>query len=109
MATISLVPGAAKGWVLYDQTGTPAVLDSHNVASVTDDSTGLFTINWDQDFANANYCAVAMVNDEGANQTFANESGTGTDHLAGSLKVVTVNLTTIVDRSRVSVAAFGDV
>jgi len=50
----------AKGWVAYDQTGTPAILDSFNVTSVSDDGTGLFTVTWETDFASTSY---AVVND----------------------------------------------
>lgn len=48
-----------KGWVTYQQTGTPAVLDSYNVTSVNDDSAGQITITWATDFADTNYCLVA--------------------------------------------------
>lgn len=44
-----------KGWVLFDGTGTIAIQDSFNVASLVDNGTGLYDINWDTDFANANY------------------------------------------------------
>ena len=35
---------SAKAWVNYDQT-IPAISDSFNVTSVTDNSTGKFTVN----------------------------------------------------------------
>lgn len=108
MATVDYARLVAKAWVLYDQTGTPAVLDSENVTSVTDIGTGLFTVNWNQDFANANYCAVTMVGDEALAQTMSNESGSGASHLAGSLGMAIRTAVGLVDRSRNGVAAFGD-
>ena len=45
-----------KAWVRYDQSsGTPVIRDSFNVASVTDVAVGRATVNWDTDFANADY------------------------------------------------------
>lgn len=47
-----------KAWISLDGTGTPAANDSYNVTSITDNGTGNYTLVWDTDFANANYCAV---------------------------------------------------
>ena len=46
-------PSAAKGWVQ----GSMAAADgaSYNVASITDNGTGDFTVNWATDFSSANY------------------------------------------------------
>lgn len=49
-----------KGWISFDgdNVGSPAVRDSYNVDSITDNGTGDWTVNWDTNFANANYCVV---------------------------------------------------
>jgi hypothetical protein len=53
-------PGVAKGWVNYDQTNT-TINSSHNVTSVTDVVTGVYTVNWDTDFSGDEvYSAVVM-------------------------------------------------
>jgi len=44
----------AKVW-LYLNMDTPAIVDSHNVSSVTDLATGHFAINFSNNMANANY------------------------------------------------------
>ena len=44
----------AQAGVCYDQT-TPQILDSQNVTSVTDRSTGFFTVNITSAFEDANY------------------------------------------------------
>ncbi|TDI97032.1 MAG: hypothetical protein E2O29_02000 [Deltaproteobacteria bacterium] len=45
-----------QGWIHYDQaSGTATLVDSYNVSSITDRGTGEATINWDIDFADANY------------------------------------------------------
>lgn len=47
-------PGAAKAWVVFDgATGT--ILDSYNIASVTRNSTGDYTINLTTPMGSANY------------------------------------------------------
>ena len=45
-----------KGWVYTFPTGT--IQDSYNVSSVSDDGTGLNTVNWDTNFNGTNYSAV---------------------------------------------------
>ncbi len=58
--TDTLVKGnIIKGWVSFNGT-TFAEKDSFNVFSLTDNGTGDYTITWDTDFANANYCVVGM-------------------------------------------------
>ena len=38
----------------------PIFNDSFNVTSITDNSTGDYTVTWDTDFASANYAVVAL-------------------------------------------------
>ena len=48
-----------KGWVSFNGTGTPTIIDSYNVSSITDLAEGKYRINWTTAFANANYVVVA--------------------------------------------------
>ena len=57
-----------KAWVNFNGTGTVAIRDSYNVSSITDNSTGQYTINFSNNMANTNYCGVATMS--------VNESGT---------------------------------
>lgn len=52
------VPGAAKAWVNFNGTGTVAIRDDLNVSSITDNGTGLYTVNFTTALANANYAVV---------------------------------------------------
>lgn len=52
----------AKAWVNFNGTGTVAIRASGNVASITDNGTGDYTINFATALADANYCAVALGN-----------------------------------------------
>lgn len=54
-ATQSLQQGLAKVWSTQSADGT-STLDSFNVTSIADTDTGKQTINFANDFANANYC-----------------------------------------------------
>jgi hypothetical protein len=49
----------AKGWCKFNGETTTAILDSHNVSSVTDNGTGSTNVNWDVDMANAHYASGA--------------------------------------------------
>ena len=109
MATVDHPRLVSKAWVYYDQTGTPAIGDSENVSSVTDNSAGSFLVNWDTDFASVNYVAFGATNDEAFQHTVIYENGATSVHAVGSCNYLTVNLSSVtVDRTRNSVVAFGD-
>ena len=58
-ATQSLQQGLAKVWVNLNGTGTIATRDSFSVASVVDNGTGAYTINFSNTMNNSNYSSVA--------------------------------------------------
>jgi len=45
----------AKAWVNFNGRGTVSIRDSHNVSSITDNTSGDFTINYSNNMANTNY------------------------------------------------------
>ena len=47
-----------QAWVNFNGSGTPSIRDSHNVSSITDNSTGNFRVNFSTSMANVNYSAV---------------------------------------------------
>ena len=56
LATNFVVNGSAKSWVNFDGTASGAAArDSFNVASMTDDGTGQYTVTFSSVMANANY------------------------------------------------------
>ena len=57
------IKGSARAWVNFNGTGTVAIRDSYNVSSITDNGTGLFTINFTTAMPNANYSVVGMGKD----------------------------------------------
>jgi hypothetical protein len=57
-ATQSLQQGLAKAWVLFQGTGTVAIDDSHNTASISDVGTGQYTVNFSASMNNAFYAGI---------------------------------------------------
>ena len=57
--TATVVNGSAKAWVNFNGTGTVAIRDSFNVASITDNGTGDYTANFTTALTDADYVAVA--------------------------------------------------
>lgn len=51
----TLVDGSAKAWVNFNGTGTVAMRAAFNVSSITDNSTGDYTVNFTTAMPDANY------------------------------------------------------
>ena len=49
---------AAKAWVNFNGTGTVSIRDDLNIASLTDNGTGDYTLNFSNNMGNANYSVV---------------------------------------------------
>ena len=49
---------AAKAWINFNSTGTPAARESANISSLTDVATGRFTLNFTDAMTDANYAVV---------------------------------------------------
>ena len=62
--TTNLQQGLSKQWCHYSGAGTPAIADSFNVASLTDNSTGAHFQNATNNFANDDFSVTAMARDE---------------------------------------------
>jgi hypothetical protein len=50
---------ACRAWVNFNGTGTVAIRASGNVSSITDNGTGVYTVNFTTAMPDVNYCAVA--------------------------------------------------
>ena len=59
--------GSCKAWVNFDGTGTLSIRDSLNVSSVTDNGTGIYTVNFTNALADSNYAALTSVKGRSAN------------------------------------------
>jgi hypothetical protein len=104
-----------RAWVNFNGTGTVAIRQSFNVSSITDNSTGDYTINFTTAMPDNSYAfsGGARIDAGGANADFpvvgANRANT---YLAGSLRINTVyrssitNTATLQDPDIVAVAIF---
>lgn len=54
---------AARAWGKFNGTGTPAVTSGANVASITDNGTGNYTVTFSSPMPDANYVVVATTTD----------------------------------------------
>jgi hypothetical protein len=57
----------ARAWVNFNGTGTVAIRSSGNVSSITDNGTGVYTVNFTTAMASANYATVGMAARPSAN------------------------------------------
>ena len=55
---------AARAWVNFDGTGTPAIRASGNVSSITDDGTGQYRVNFSTSMPDASYSIVMSVQED---------------------------------------------
>ena len=55
VGTSYVVNGSAKAWVNFNGTGTIAARDSVNVASLTDNGTGLYTVSFTNNMTGDSY------------------------------------------------------
>jgi hypothetical protein len=53
-----LARGRVKTWVNFDMNAA-SIKDSFGVSSISDDGTGLFTINYSSAFSDTNYCILS--------------------------------------------------
>jgi hypothetical protein len=68
--TDTVVDGSAKAWVSFNGSGTVAIRSSFNVSSITDNSTGDYTVTFTNAMTNSDYLALVT--------TSTAPSGTGT-------------------------------
>jgi hypothetical protein len=57
---------AARAWINFDGTGTPAIRASGNISSITDNSTGNYYLNFTTAMPDGNYSAAGSVYDNAA-------------------------------------------
>ena len=56
VATSVVASGSAKAWVNFNGTGTVAIREDSNVASLTDEGTGDYSISFTSALTDVNYC-----------------------------------------------------
>jgi hypothetical protein len=94
-----------KAWVNFDGTGTPSIRASKNVSSITDNGTGLYTVNFTNALTDANYVAVFTCKPptDAVGTAYITHNGSYT---ASAVSVRTVSNTTGNDQPIINVAIF---
>lgn len=59
-----------RAWVTFNGTGTPAIRESGNVASITDNGTGDYSVNFTTAMPDVNYCVVMSSGANNYNEVF---------------------------------------
>ena len=89
-----------KGWVNFDGTATIFIRDSFNVASITDNGVGNYTVNWLVPFTTDFYCPIASSALPQTNISSCNNSGV-------TINTRSAAVTGLGDAGRVTVMACG--
>jgi len=98
----------AKVWCKFNGTGTPAIDDSHNCSSLTDNGTGDYTLNFTNNMANTNYVKFADAKDVNHNSALIILHSTDT-FAVGSMQLLCQNaLGTALDDTNMHALVFGD-
>lgn len=63
-----------RAWVGFNGTGTVAIRAAFNVSSITDDGTGLYTVNMTTALPDTNFCVVATTGSTSTSSGTANTS-----------------------------------
>jgi len=103
----SLTSGVAKAWVNYNQI-TPTIDDDLNVSSVTDNSTGFYTVNFSTSFSDTNYCGAGSADLEPGGFTAAAVIGVDGTKSTGSVQMATDNVSDQRQDRRNNIQWFGD-
>lgn len=95
-----------KGWIRFNGSGTVAILDSYNVDSITDVSTGVYDVNWLVNMADTNYGYSLMVGDTAnVKNAFTNPNNIA----VGSIRISSYSTAWAVsDAAYLFVSAYGE-
>jgi len=99
---VKFSPGVAKAWVYFNGTGTIAIRVSYNVASLTDNGVGDYTVNFTTAFSSINYAASAM-----GGGLALDDSATARTTSAFRFRNYNVS-SVLTDYDRISISFFGD-
>jgi hypothetical protein len=84
-----IVSGRIKAWVNMDGSGTAHIDTSFNMTSITDHSTGVYTLTIATDFGSADWVAAGMCGTDNTTTHFLGTANAAP--AAGTLKIQTVN------------------
>jgi hypothetical protein len=113
--TTNLQQGLAKAWSAFSATSTPASTDSNNIASITDNASGRFTMNYTSNMRAAKAYTISGHNADATDVTtysYGTQPHQDDDVTTSSAEVVTVYVTSndsgIADKAFNSFLIHGD-
>ena len=105
----TVVNGTAKAWVSFDGTGTVAIRRAFNVSTITDNGTGIYTVNFTTAMVDANYCLAGAAGSGSTTLANVGQPVGVTPPLVGSVQVNTVFANgSLFDPPTVNVAIFSN-
>jgi hypothetical protein len=102
--TTYVTNGSAKAWVNFNGTGTIATRDSFNVASLTDNGTGDYTVNFSSAMNNTDFAVTT--NSKQAVSTTVGASNAVLPSSAGILATTSVRVFSVSGTTPVDMALF---
>ena len=98
-----------KAWLNMDGTGTISINGSFNVSGIVDNGVGDYTISWDTDFADINYCWTGSGIDPGSTNHANVSLKNGTTLAVGAMTIIVTNSgAAAIDITPVCVMAIGE-
>ena len=105
-------PGVAKAWIQFNGESTVAINNSYNIANLTDNGTGDYTVTITTDMSGTDFCLIGMSKN---NAVAAQRGNTHTNTVAaGSFSVLTTvedgttGVSDLTNNRHIGVAYFGD-
>jgi hypothetical protein len=97
-----------RAWVNFNGTGTVAIRDSGNVSSITDNTTGDYTVNFTTAMPDTNYCAVGTTigSTDVSYATNLNSSGSALSASGVTVEVRNTVSDSVIDHNCINVAIF---
>ena len=96
-----------RAWVNFNGTGTVAIRESFNVSSITDNGTGLYTVNFSNAMPDTDYSFISTARSETttdfARIVYSKSTSTKT---TSALQIVVGSYNALVDPPEVNVAVF---
>ena len=104
--------GSAKAWAFYKQYPSNSVPDSLNVSSLTDNGSGIGTLNWTSSFSAAEYAYAGQRSGSSNNTNAFTVEQVSADIATGSCKFCTKYLgpssITVGDSTHIGIQIHGD-
>ena len=97
---------ACRAWVNFNGTGTVAIRASGNVSSITDNGTGLYTVNFTTAMPDLNYATVGQAWFAGVSGALLGIVGTPTSTTSKQINVTNPGATAGLDADHITVAIF---